>query len=192
MTLRHLPNALSVARILAVPPLVYLLLTGHYGWALAIALFAGVSDLLDGWLARRFGWQSRFGSMADPAADKLLLVSCYLALAMHGFLPWWLFALVILRDLVIVFGAWIYHVHFSRLEAQPTRLSKINTVVQIALLWYALIMLAQLPWLPMPAQLQPVLILLVASFGLASLIQYSWLWSRKAMAISRARKASPP
>jgi cardiolipin synthase (CMP-forming) len=183
----QIPNILSVGRILAVPPLVLLLLAGQYGWALAVAVFAGISDLLDGWLARRYGWQSRFGSLADPAADKIMMVSSYLTLAWLGHLPWWLFGLVILRDLVIVIGGWIYHLKFARLEAQPTQLSKFNTFCQVFLMWYVLVYLAGFP---IPSEGKEGLVLLVAVLGLATLVHYTWLWSHKAADVSRQRKGS--
>jgi cardiolipin synthase (CMP-forming) len=181
----HIPNILSVGRMLAVPPLVLLLLNGYYGWALVVAIFAGVSDLLDGWLARRYGWQSRFGSLADPAADKIMMVSSYLALAWLGYLPWWLFALVIVRDLVIVIGGWVYHTRFERLEAQPTQLSRFNTFCQVFLMWYVLVFLAGFP---LPEEGKHGLILMVAVLGVVTLVQYTWLWSHKAADVSRQRK----
>lgn len=185
MNFSWLPNALTVGRILAVPPLVLLLLAGHYGWALALAVFAGLSDLLDGWLARRYGWQSRFGSLADPAADKLLMIASYLSLAWLTHLPWWLVGLVVFRDLVIVIGGWIYHRHFERLEAAPTQLSRFNTFCQVFLMWYVLIYLAGFP---LPPEGQVGLEWMVVVLGVATLVQYIWLWSLKAAAISRQRR----
>ncbi len=180
-----LPNALTVGRILAVPPLVFLLLTEQYPLALAVAIFAGLSDLVDGWLARRFDWQSRFGSLADPAADKLLMMASYLTLAWLTYLPWWLVALVIFRDLVIVIGGWVYHRWFERLEAQPTQLSRFNTFAQVFLMWYVLIYLAGFP---LPPEGQVGLEWMVVVLGVATLVQYVWLWSLKAAAISRRRR----
>ena len=183
-----LPNALTVGRILAVPPLIYLLLTGQYPLALAVAVFAGITDLLDGWLARRFGWESRFGSLADPAADKLLMTASYLTLAWLSHLPWWLVALVIFRDLVIVIGGWVYHRCFERLEAQPTQLSRFNTFAQVFLMWYVLIYLAGFP---LPPEGQVGLEWMVVVLGVATLVQYTWLWSMKAVVISRKRRENP-
>ncbi|MEN1727837.1 MAG: CDP-alcohol phosphatidyltransferase family protein [Pseudomonadota bacterium] len=187
MSFSWLPNVLTIGRILAIPPLVWLLLDGRYDWALAVAVLAGVSDLIDGWLARRFGWTSRFGSMADPAADKLLMLASYLTLAWLQYLPWWLFALVIGRDLVIVIGGWVYHRYFERLEAEPTTLSKFNTFCQIFLMWFVLIRLAGFP---LPPEAQIGLEWMVAFMALATLVQYVWLWSLRAAKISRERKAS--
>lgn len=181
-----IPNILTVGRILAVPPLVYLLLSGNYFWALVLALAAGVSDLLDGWLARRFGWQSRFGGFADPLADKLLMLASYLTLAWLGELPWWLVAVILSRDLVIVCGGVIYHVRFEPVTADPTQLSKFNTFCQVLLMWAVLVRLAGVP---LPMELQQGLVWLVAALALLTLVQYVWIWSRKAVVISRTRSA---
>ncbi len=182
-----IPNILTVGRMLAVPPLVILLVHEQYGWALAVAVAAGVSDLLDGFLARRFGWQSRFGSLADPAADKIMMVACYVTLAWLSHLPWWLIVLVILRDLVIVIGGWIYHVKFERLEAQPTQLSRFNTLCQVFLMWFVLVRLAGIPLSP---EAQIGLEWLVGFMAVVTLVQYTWLWSMKAVVITRKRRAA--
>lgn len=185
MNLSWVPNALTIGRILAVPPLVLLLVAGYYGWALAVAVFAGLSDLLDGWLARRFDWKSRFGSLADPAADKLLMMASYLTLAWLTYLPWWLVVLVVARDLIIVIGGWVYHVKFERLEqAEPTQLSRFNTFCQVFLMWYILIYLAGFP---LPPEGQVGLVWMVVVLGIATLAQYVWLWGLRAATISRRR-----
>ena len=186
MKFSWLPNFLTISRILAVPPLVILLLAGSYGWALVLAVIAGLSDLFDGWLARRYDWQTRFGSLADPAADKLLMVASYLTLAWLGYLPWWLFALVIGRDLVIVIGGWIYHLWFETLNAEPTQLSRFNTFCQVFLMWFVLIRLAGFP---LPPEAQIGLEWMVAVMAIATLIQYVWLWSLRAARISRQRSS---
>lgn len=182
MNFSWIPNVLTIGRILAVPPLVWLLLVGYYGWALGVAIFAGLSDLLDGWLARRFDWQSRFGSLADPAADKLLMMASYLTLAWLSYLPWWLVALVISRDVVIVLGSWVYHRYFERLEAEPTQLSRFNTFCQVFLMWYVLVYLANFP---LPPEGQVGLEWMVAVLGVATLVQYVWVWGFKAAAVRR-------
>jgi len=161
-------------------------LAGSHGWALALAVIAGLSDLFDGWLARRYDWQTRFGSLADPAADKLLMVASYLTLAWLGYLPWWLFALVIGRDLVIVIGGWIYHLWFETLNAEPTQLSRFNTFCQVFLMWFVLIRLAGFP---LPPEAQIGLEWMVAVMAIATLIQYVWLWSLRAARISRQRSS---
>lgn len=180
---RDLPNLLTVARMLLVGPLVYLLLQGAYPAALALAIVAGVSDWLDGALARRFRWQSRFGGVLDPLADKLLMVAVYAALAWLDHLPSWLFALVVLRDVVIVSGGTIYHYRIAKVEPQPTRLSKFNTICQILLMWTVLTMLAGLA---VPSGLIDSLIWLVAGTVVATLAQYVIVWSLRARRVVRA------
>jgi len=130
---RDIPNLISFARIALVPPIVYVLLAGDFGLALWLFLIAGVSDGLDGFLAKHFAWQSEFGGKLDPAADKLLLLSCYFVLGWIGLLPWWLVGLVFLRDIVIVVGWIAYNQHVQRISAQPMLISKVNTFMQIVL-----------------------------------------------------------
>src|SRR3990172_3309285 len=105
MGLKDIPNIISLLRMALVPPVVILLLNGYYGWALLVFVSAGLSDGLDGYLAKRFGWRSRLGAILDPLADKLLLVASYLTLGWLGQLPLWLVAVVVGRDIVIVAGA---------------------------------------------------------------------------------------
>jgi len=104
-----------------------------------------VSDGLDGFLAKHYGWSSRLGALLDPLADKALLVACYASLAWIGLLPVWLLVLVVARDVVIVAGAVVYNYRIRRLEAQPTLISKLNTLLQILLV--LLVIVQQLaPW----------------------------------------------
>ena len=187
MNLSFLPNLLTVGRMIVVPPLVWLLLVEQYQWALALAIFAGVSDLLDGWLARRFDWQSRFGSFADPLADKLLMMAAYLTLGWLGELPLWLIGLVVFRDLVIVGGGMIYHVRFEKVVAEPTQLSRFNTFCQVFLMWFVLVRLAGVPF---PPEAQIGLVWLVGFMAVVTLIQYVWIWSMRAARISRQRRPS--
>ena len=181
-----IPNLLTVGRVLLIAPLVYLLLVGNFFWALILAVAAGITDLLDGWLARRYGWQSRFGSLADPLADKMLMLAVFLTLAWLGELSWWLVGIVVVRDLVIVCGGLVYHVRFEPVTANPTQLSKFNTFCQVLLMWVVLVRLAGLP---IPIELLHGLVWLVAVLAVLTLIHYVWVWSRKAVIISRARKA---
>lgn len=185
MNLSFIPNLLTIARILVVPPMVWLLLTGEYQWGLALAIFAGVSDLLDGWLARRFSWQSRWGGIFDPLADKLLMVAGYLSLGWLGELPWWLIALVISRDLVIVGGGYVYYTRFERFEAEPTQLSRFNTFCQVFLMCFVLVRLAGLP---LPREAQIGLVWLVGVMAVVTLAQYVWIWTGRAVRLSRSRR----
>jgi len=180
---RDLPNVLTMTRMLLVAPLVYLLLTERFAAALLLALIVGFSDWLDGALARRFGWQSEFGGMLDPLADKLMMISLFATLAWLGALPWWLFVLAVLRDLVIVAGGLIYHYRVERFHAEPTRLSKFNTLAQLVLSWTVLTHLAGLF---VPRWAVDALIWLVVVTVIATLFQYVWIWGRRAWRIRAA------
>jgi cardiolipin synthase len=185
LNLSFIPNLLTIGRMVVVPPIVWLLLIGEYQWALALAVFAGLSDLLDGWLARRFSWQSRWGGIFDPLADKLLMVASYLTLGWLGELPWWLIGLVILRDLVIVVGGYVYYTRFERFDAEPTQLSRFNTFCQVFLMWFVLVRLAGVP---LPPEAQIGLVWLVAVMACLTLVQYVWIWSGRAVRVSRSRR----
>jgi len=183
LAVRDLPNVLTVLRMLLVAPLVWLLMTGHFEAALVLALVAGISDWLDGWLARRFHWQSRFGGMLDPLADKLLMIATYAALTWLGALPGWLFWLVVARDLAIVTGGVLYHRMIEPFRAEPTRLSKLNTLCQVLLMWTVLTVLAG--WTT-GAALVDALVVVVALTVAATLVQYVVLWGLRARRLGRA------
>ncbi len=138
MSWRFLPNAICVVRILLVAPLLLSIVDGRYETALLLLVLAGMSDGLDGFLAKRFNWQTRLGSLLDPAADKLLLVSTYGALTYVGLVPFELTAVVIGRDVVIVLGALCYQFFIAPVEGQPAAISKLNTACQLAMLFFAL------------------------------------------------------
>lgn len=183
LAVRDLPNVLTVLRMLLVAPLIWLLMTGRFGAALVLALVAGVSDWLDGWLARRFNWQTRFGGVLDPLADKLLMTATYAALAWLGELPGWLFGLVVARDLVIVTGGVLYHRLIEPFRAEPTRLSKLNTLCQVLLMWTVLTVLAG--WTG-GAALVDGLVAVVALTVVATMVQYVVLWGLRARRLGRA------
>lgn len=172
-SVRHIPNAITIFRIVLVVPTVWMLLQHRFGWALVLFFLAGVSDGLDGYLAKRFGWFSRLGSLLDPIADKLLLVSCYLAVAWIGLLPGWLAVMVLARDVVILTGAVAYYLLLHPFEGQPTWLSKFNTLCQIVLL---LAVLWHHQYQSLPSAWLNGLIYLVAGTTIISGIQYIALW----------------
>jgi cardiolipin synthase (CMP-forming) len=176
---RHLPNALTVMRMILVVPLAWLILEAHFDAAALVAAVAGTSDALDGWLAKRYGWQSWLGGVLDPIADKLMLMGCFLSLGLIDAHPAWLTWLVIGRDVVIVLGAVAYHNLVGRVSAQPTLLSKVTTCIQIA---YVLAQLSHLSsWLDIPRPVLTGLIWLTAVSTLLSGIQYILVWSLKAL-----------
>ncbi len=118
-------------RILAIVPIVWALGAGRFGLALALVGLAGLSDALDGFLAKRFGWRSRIGGLLDPLADKLLLVSLFLAIAWLDLIPAWLAAVVIARDVVIVSGGLTYNFLIAPVQPEPSHASKLNTLAQL-------------------------------------------------------------
>ena len=122
---------ICVARILLVAPIVWALLNGENGLALLLILVAGLSDALDGYLARRFDWRSRLGGLLDPAADKLLMFASFVTLTWMGWVPAWFTAIVVGRDLIIIVGTIVYQVLVAPVHGEPTRASKLNTVFQV-------------------------------------------------------------
>ncbi len=176
--LRHIPNVITLLRMLAAAPLAWAIGAGDYRAALMWALAAGISDALDGLLAKRFAWQSELGGRIDPIADKLLLFAATFALALAGDLPLWWLALSVGRDVVIVAGALAYHRLVGPLVARPTQLSKLTTLLQIALV-LAVLLGAQTgsPW---PAVATRTLLVLAATATLASGVHYVVTWSLRA------------
>ncbi|HEU0278160.1 MAG TPA: CDP-alcohol phosphatidyltransferase family protein [Rhodanobacteraceae bacterium] len=149
LRLRHVPNLISALRIVLVAPLLAAIATRRDEMALVIAVVAGVSDGLDGYLARRFHWQSRLGSILDPAADKLMLVGAMLVLGLVQAVPMWLVVLVVARDAVIAGGAVAWYAVFRRFEAHPSWISKLTTVVQIGYVLLVLASHALAVWVPL-------------------------------------------
>ena len=128
--LRQIPNLITFFRILLIAPIAVALL--HHEQLIALGLFflAAASDLVDGFIAKRFGWQSALGGVLDPAADKLLLATSFVVLAVMDLVPLWLMATAVARDLIIVGGAVAYRLWLGPVEARPSNLSKLNTLCQ--------------------------------------------------------------
>jgi cardiolipin synthase (CMP-forming) len=181
MSWRFLPNAICVARILLVVPLVMWIVDGRYDWALFLLVVAGLSDGVDGFLAKRFNWQTRLGGLLDPAADKLLLVSTFGALTYVGLMPLELTAIVIGRDVVIVVGAICYQLFIAPVEGQPAAISKLNTACQLAMLFFTLTSAAY-AWPPSVSLL--VLGAAVVFTSVVSGLTYVLNWSVRAWRVS--------
>ena len=183
MSLRWLPNALCALRLLLVAPLVWLLLEERYAAALALVFAAGISDGLDGFLAKRYGWQTRLGSLLDPAADKLLLVSVFLALASIGAVPVPLVVIVVLRDIVIVVGALLYQLLVAPLQGQPTPISKLNTAAQLLLV--LVVVVGEVAAVPLDALLRWLGAAVVFT-SIVSGLSYVLTWARRAWRVAHA------
>lgn len=135
----NIPNILTLLRILLVPLAIWLIISDAYGAAFFVLVAAGATDGLDGYLAKRFGWATELGAYLDPLADKVLLVSTYVALGVRLLLPSWLVILVVSRDVMIVAAILLSVVLGETIQMRPIAISKLNTVVQIGL---ALLILA--------------------------------------------------
>ena len=129
----NLPNVISLGRLLAVPVAVWLVLSDQLLVAFWVFVAAGISDAVDGFIAKRFDAETEFGRYLDPIADKVLLVSVYLALGNEGYLETWLVIMVVFRDALIVGGALLFQTLTQSLTMQPLMISKVNTVTQIVL-----------------------------------------------------------
>ena len=186
MSLRHLPNLLCVLRILMVYPVAHWILQERYADVMLLFAVAASTDALDGFLAKRFGWTSKLGKLLDPLADKLLLVTVFICLSVNGDVPWVLTGFVLLRDLVIVFGALTYKVLFGPVNGNPTIASKINTLAQIVFC-LAVVATAAYQWLPQWA------VIALGAFVLFSTcvsgIDYTLIYVRRARAVVRERQS---
>lgn len=129
--LRQLPNSISAFRIALVAPIGLALGRRDWPTAIGLILVATASDGLDGFLAKRFGWQTTLGALLDPAADKLLVATVFVTLAWQGGVPLWLMAAAVGRDLVIVSGALAYRWRFGPQRVRPSVVSKLNTLCQL-------------------------------------------------------------
>ena len=171
-----LPNAITFARLCAVPLAVWLVLQHRLDLAFYVFVAAGVSDAVDGWLARVMNARSRLGAILDPAADKALLVSMYVTLAAIEVLPDWLAILVVFRDLVIVGGVLVLYLLGQPPAIQPILLSKANTALQILLAAAALLVAG---FGLSAATLIEALVLATAATTLASGAAYVWHAARR-------------
>lgn len=184
MRWRCLPNLLTALRLLLAPWILYGLWIEAYAQAAGWLLIALFSDLLDGYLARRFRWQSELGGLLDPIADKLLMTCCFVGLALSDHVPTWLLLCVVLRDLVIVGGAVSYRALIGPFAAEPRWLGKFSTLVQSIFLLATVLALGWRwplsPWLDLA-------VWTVALVAVVSGVDYVWHWSRRAW---RAKRSS--
>ncbi len=179
MSLRWLPNAISLLRIVLIVPILLYILDGRYAWALALFFVAGFSDGIDGYLAKRFNWHTRLGALLDPVADKLLVASTFIVLAYTQHIPAWLAVVVISRDIIIVGGATAYNFLVKPVQGEPTRISKLNTALELMLLLFVLSR-AAFDW--PNAVAVTILGAAVLVTVVISGVDYVWSWSRRARA----------
>lgn len=172
----NLPNLITLGRLLSVPVAVYLLMQTAYMAAFLLFVAAGISDALDGYLAKRYNQTTRLGAFLDPLADKTLLVSIYVTLGLQGDLPNWLVVLVVFRDLLIIGGAVLAPLVRVEVRIRPLAISKLNTAVQIGL---AAFVLGQLALDVRVDLVESAMIYLVAATTAASGASYLVYWARQ-------------
>ncbi len=177
MNIKQLPNCITVLRLVLVFPIAFSLLIGNFYLGFYLFIVAGLSDGLDGFLARRFHWTSQFGAMVDPLADKLLMVLTYLILGYLGHLPIWLVAVVIGRDIIIVFGWVAYRWLIEEPSYSATFISKLNTVAQLVLVVFVIF---NQVYEVIPEKIINIITYVVASLTISSLLDYIRLWGRQA------------
>lgn len=170
-----IPNIITLGRIMLVPIIVWAIVSSQMEVAFAVFLIAGISDAVDGFLAKRFNMSSELGALLDPLADKALLVSIYLALGIWGDIPRWIVILVVSRDIMIVAAVIVSWLFDKPVEMKPSKVSKLNTAAQVA---YAALALAALAFGFKPAPYDMILMGLVTVFTLSSVSLYLVEWLR--------------
>ena len=170
----NVPNTLTIARVLLIPAFIILLMNRHYGVALVVFVTAGITDAVDGLVARITHQRTRLGAYLDPIADKLLLTSAFVALAILKAIPSWLAVIVITRDVIISLGFATLVLIDRKPEIRPTMFSKVNTVVQVLTISMVLFSRAGAT----VSGFVPVLIVAVACTTTLTGLQYIYLGGR--------------
>jgi cardiolipin synthase len=184
---RHIPNVISAIRILLVAPIAVALADRQLVTTIVLFGVAALSDVADGFLAKRYGWQSELGAVLDPAADKLLLVTLFITLAYMKLVPLWLMAAAVARDVIIVLGALLYRIWFGPLNVRPSVVSKFNTVCQAA---FILAVVGREEFSLPPAWVVLVLGALVFVTVVISGVDYILIYGRRALSLRKPRAAA--
>ena len=171
----NLPNLITLSRLLSVPLMIWLIVGAEFVAAFWVFICAGASDALDGFIAKRFDCRTQLGALLDPAADKALLSSVYVALGVAEHIPTWLVIVVVFRDVMIIGGFVLIQTLSAPSKFDPLYISKINTLAQITLVAYVLARLG----LGFPdGEVTPVLVWVVAATTLMSGASYLVRWAR--------------
>jgi cardiolipin synthase (CMP-forming) len=171
----NLPNLITIARILLVPVVVWAITAGEMQVAFLLFLLAGLSDAVDGFLAKRLGMTSNLGAHLDPLADKVLIVSIYVALGITEAVPRWIVILVVSRDILIIGGLMLAWFLGKPMRVKPVLVSKLNTVAQIV---FACLVLGALAFRLSFAAIEDAVMAIVAILTLASVGFYVREWVR--------------
>ena len=180
--LRLLPNAITIIRLLLVLPIAFFIMEENFYIALLLFSISGMSDGLDGFLARRFDWVSAFGKLIDPLADKLMMMVTVLVLGLLGHFPFMLMLLIIAKDLVVLAGVFSYTTLAGFPAITPTFFGKLTTALQIMLLFSLLLNLsfpALSPAIGLLDSFFPVFYWVVAILTTLDGTSYLWIWTGK-------------
>ncbi len=164
----NIPNSLTILRILLIPVYIGCMTYGAYGFALLTLLLAGLTDAIDGLIARRWNQQTRLGMFLDPLADKLLLTSGFLSLASLHLIPLWLVILVVSRDVILLLGTAVTHLTGTQIDVTPTIWGKGTTVLQLSYVFLVVF----LTWLDLGLSMLNPLLVTVVGFTLTSGFHY--------------------
>jgi cardiolipin synthase (CMP-forming) len=170
-----IPNIITIFRLVLIPIVIVMILQKEWGLAFALFAIAGISDGLDGWIARRFDMRSEFGAVIDPLADKALLVSIFITLAVVDKIPAWLAVIVVSRDVAIVMAFMVSWVMARPMAVKPLFVSKANTAVQIA---FAAFVLGALAFAFDPGVLVDLFTILIVMLTIVTAGAYLVRWMR--------------
>jgi cardiolipin synthase (CMP-forming) len=187
LPLRQIPNGITALRILLVAPIAVAL--AHHRLSTTFLLFgaAALSDAADGYLAKRYGWQTELGAVLDPLADKLLLATVFVTLAYLKLVPLWLVVGAVARDVIIVVGALLFRYCIGPLEVRPSIVSKFNTLCQAA---FIMAVVGREEFAVPPAWAVMLLGSLVFVTVAVSGIDYVLIYGRRALNASKPRAAA--
>lgn len=179
----NLPNLITLARLLSVPLTIWLIVEDRYAGAFWLFVAAGLSDGIDGYIAKHFDRRTRLGALLDPVADKALLTGVYLTLGLVGELPAWLVILVVLRDGLIVLGFVLIRFTVGRRRLDPLFVSKINTLVQLGLVGFVLAQGLGIEWSALKDLLVATAAATTVFSGLSYLVRLARLLARPGRAL---------
>jgi len=166
------PNFITTIRIILTPIFVIYLINDQIITGLILLIISGVSDGVDGLVARLFNQKSKLGAYLDPVADKIILISAFVTLTIKGFLPAWITVMVISRDIMILIGVLILFLNGMKINIRPAITSKITTCFQ----FITLITVLSKDWFPKLQVYFPCLFYLTALFTIISFLQYMYHW----------------
>lgn len=164
----NIPNSLTLLRILLVPVYIGFMTYGEYGYALAALFVAGLTDAIDGPIARRLNQRTKLGTILDPLADKMLLTSGFISLSMLHLVPSWLVILVVSRDVILLLGTAVAHVTTTPIDVTPTFLGKGTTLLQLSYV----VLVVLLTWRGLDLSVLVPLLVVMVGFTLASGLHY--------------------